>query len=1256
MPAESYVFGGNSNPTVTLNYPGDGANLIDVIDFNCTATVGSCTAELANITLYHNASGNWAANATNNVGGTTNTTEFSKTISDGSYIWNCLASDDESNTAFASANYTFNIDKTSPYYNTSDWIANGANKSQTAFYFNVTWKDNSGLDSWIISENQTGSWANHSQSTGWISKGNGWWTAVMNFTISAVKNTAISVIGYANDTSGNWNWTTLNTGYGINVTINVLNTAPTTPTVYYPVDGGNYTLIPYMNYSSTDADGDAITYKVYINGSLNASTTVNLSLWNASYGYYNLTVSAYDGTESSANSSIISFGYYECLSDTDCSSGYTCVNSVCSDITPPGINFTSPTPSNGSSQSQTYFEVNVSITESSLDSVVYDWNGTNYTMYNDSLVLMMNFDNVSSLGEGAAKTVDVSKYGNNGTITNALVNDSNCKYGKCLSFDGNGDYIEIPNIVLTKYMSVGVWVKFLDTGSQMIVAADDEGSHPANRQHFLGSLNSDPTKIRWVIFNTAQQWTNQAGRILVDPSAYSTNTWYYYVGTWDGTNAKLYRDGVQVASVSFTGTLQSTTTTTRIGGNVQEESVVLYTKGNIDEVRVWNRSLSKDEIYQQYASNLNKYDINKWALYVNQSLNATDGLGDEAYTYQGYAADSLGNWNSTEERTISVDAVAPAFSGNKTNASADTYNGTDVQINLTITDSVGVAWYRLTTNDTSDGSWANESLISASGTSVYVIFNYTIHNFTTSGGVLGWKVWANDSAGNVNVSSVYTLVVQDNSPDTTPPAIEFVDPTSADGVNISETYFEVNVSISESSLDSVVYDWNGTNYTYYNDSLVLMYNFDNVSSLGDSNSKVVDLKSGINGSFVNNVIYNSSGKYGLSVQFDGADDIINLGNSAYLRPPIFTISAWVYPTAGTGSETNYITRWDSAVAVNQRCYVLGKHTDETLQFRVSDSGSGDGHVAYSTNSISLNTWTYVTGIFNGTHLLTYINGNADGTPVAHTGLHASTNPTVLGAISGRVGTDPIVTDFKGMIDEVRIWNRSLSADEVYQQYASNLNKYNSTQWYLYVNQSLNASDGLMDGDYIYRAYAADSSGNWNSTEERTITVDTFAPAFSGNATNASSETYNGTDVQINLTITDSVGVAWYRLTTNDTSDGSWANESLISASGTSVYAIFNYTIHNFTTAGGTLGWRVWANDSIGNVNISSVYTLVVQDNSPDTTPPQINFTSPTPANGTSQTETYFEVNVSITEASLDSVIYDWNGTNFTYYNDSLLLM
>jgi len=138
-----------SAPTVTLNSPINNFNSSSSsITFNCSATDN---LGLVNITLYGNWSSVWKANETKNLNGTSNSTTFSKTITpDDTYDWNCEAFDNESNSAFASGNYTFTVDTVPPTvqlespanntleqsnntivfsYNASDTISNVANCS-----------------------------------------------------------------------------------------------------------------------------------------------------------------------------------------------------------------------------------------------------------------------------------------------------------------------------------------------------------------------------------------------------------------------------------------------------------------------------------------------------------------------------------------------------------------------------------------------------------------------------------------------------------------------------------------------------------------------------------------------------------------------------------------------------------------------------------------------------------------------------------------------------------------------------------------------------------------------------------------------------------------------------------------------------------------------------------------------------------------------------------------------------------------------
>ena len=67
------------------------------------------------------------------------------------------------------------------------------------------------------------------------------------------------------------------------------------------------------------------------------------------------------------------------------------------DITAPVLTFTSPTLSNNSATGNNYTQINMTIYEAGagLDTFKFNWNLTNYSFYDSSLVLAMNFNNLS---------------------------------------------------------------------------------------------------------------------------------------------------------------------------------------------------------------------------------------------------------------------------------------------------------------------------------------------------------------------------------------------------------------------------------------------------------------------------------------------------------------------------------------------------------------------------------------------------------------------------------------------------------------------------------------------------------------------------------------------------------------------------------------------------------------------------------------------------------------------------------------------
>ena len=312
------------------------------------------------------------------------------------------------------------------------------------------------------------------------------------------------------------------------------------------------------------------------------------------------------------------------------------------------------------------------------------------------------------------------------------------------------------------------------------------------------------------------------------------------------------------------------------------------------------------------------------------------------------------------------------------------------------------------------------------------------------------------------------------------PLTDFISPTLSNNAYTTNTNVEINVSIIEANLSEVKYNWNGTNYTYYNDSLVLMYNFDNVSALGENNTYVVDSAGINNGTVHNGSLSTPNGRYDGAFTFDGVDDLIEIPTITFAGE--FTISFWwkiIHDNAYRAAISEDSTGTSAKIA----------HANDGSSFfiRVINGGSSDSSVSLP----SENEWHHISIVRDSSDKVDlYI----DASQPTRLFSDAAQSGNSLWSVIGR-GSSDIGQHMNGTLDEFRIWNRSLSADEVYQQYVSNLKKVDSDSWELYVNQSKNATNGLNDGTYTYQTFATSTFGSLNSTPLRTLTVDTTFPSI-----------------------------------------------------------------------------------------------------------------------------------------------------------------
>jgi beta-glucanase (GH16 family) len=205
--------------------------------------------------------------------------------------------------------------------------------------------------------------------------------------------------------------------------------------------------------------------------------------------------------------------------------------------------------------------------------------------------------------EGTDASVnDASNSGNNGIVNGATWTNAG-RYGKALSFDGVNDAItvaEAPSLDLTTGMTIEAWVKpvTLNGWQTVIYKERPDGAGTSLAWSLYSSDSTAPPALYGMLAGSvgANQWTHVMGASMLP-----LNTWSHLAGTFDGTALRLYVNGVLIRTLSLSGSLVVTPGPLRIGGH---SSIGQFFNGLIDEVRIYNRALSKSEIQGDMTSPL----------------------------------------------------------------------------------------------------------------------------------------------------------------------------------------------------------------------------------------------------------------------------------------------------------------------------------------------------------------------------------------------------------------------------------------------------------------------------------------------------------------------------------------------------------------------------------------------------------------------------------------------------------------------------
>ena len=279
----------------------------------------------------------------------------------------------------------------------------------------------------------------------------------------------------------------------------------------------------------------------------------------------------------------------------------------------------------------------------------------------NGLVAAYGFEETS----GTAVT-DASPARNHGVITGAARTASG-RYGRALSFDGVDDVVTIADarsLDLSGGMTLEAWVRpSALSGWRSIVLKE----RPGGLAYSLYAHDNAPRPAATIF---AGQEVSAVGA-----AALPLNVWSHVAATYDGTNVRLYVNGVLAGALVAGGELPATDDPLRIGGNLIWGE---YFAGRIDEVRVYNRALSAGEIAADMKAMVVTSLVAAYGFEEAGGGTATDasGTGNNA-TIEGAAHTPSGRFG----QALSFDGVddlvtvphAAAFSGSRFTVEAWVY-------------------------------------------------------------------------------------------------------------------------------------------------------------------------------------------------------------------------------------------------------------------------------------------------------------------------------------------------------------------------------------------------------------------------------------------------------------------------------------------------------------------------------------------------------------------------------------------------------
>ncbi len=505
------------------------------------------------------------------------------------------------------------------------------------------------------------------------------------------------------------------------------------------------------------------------------------------------------------------------------------------------------------------------------------------------------------------------------------------------------------------------------------------------------------------------------------PGVISPNTWYHVVGTYDGTMMRLYLDGQLIASTAHP-----------IGGAIVGDSSHTVTLGDspiggrpfdglIDDARIYDRTLSVDEIIELAGGLVGhwKLDETSGTTAADSSAFGNDGtytgsaqLGVAAVRDLGTEFSASGTSDLLTLPSVVLDGVSSLSVGFWIRTSGTSGEQTVISAANSLQDNeMKIVFLTNTVLEVVIDNVAQTMNIESVATDRWVHFAIAMSSTTTTiyrDGELIGTMASHGTGGSLSIQGLVVGQDQDWLLGGYGPARRLI--ADLDDLTL------YNTAIDEATVAELY-------------GLVGHWKLDETSGTVAADST----GSGFDGTHTGGVTVNANGPYpgvgAVAADFDGTDDNVDLPDMKIDYSSGLTVAFWVKPSQAPGTGEYYVfLDLANGQAVDE--IWLGWINNVGFQLYMTDNADGSTLKTIEDNTnLEVGKWVHLVATVDSAGNATlYRNGE-----VTKSGFYTSIPTNVL-RTQTFIAMSPWDDNFPGSMDDVRLYNRPLSATEISELY------------------------------------------------------------------------------------------------------------------------------------------------------------------------------------------------------------------------------